>query len=68
MNGKTKSKAFLKELNDLLKKFNAELEIEDKSCSTQWGSSDVIVVDFNFDADLEDQAPQLNLGRCFSGD
>ena len=62
-----KDKQFHKELKELLKKFDAEISIED--FGTGWSEDNKIVVDFNWDVEKEDKAtPQLILGTWENGD
>jgi hypothetical protein len=66
MIGKEKQEQFLKELNLLLVKYNAELYIEDFGDYLQdWK----MFVDFNFDETLEDGeiVPQLIIGSFLDG-
>jgi hypothetical protein len=63
-----KQQAFKKELQDLLKKFDASMEIE--GFGSDYIEDDKIVVDFNFDEQMFNEhgtgcAPQLVLGRFF---
>jgi hypothetical protein len=64
-----KQQQFEKELKELLKKFDASMEIED--LSIDYGFEDnKIVVDFNFDEKMFEEhgtgiAPQLVIGRFF---
>lgn len=59
-----KDKQFHKELKELLKKFDAEIMIEEFGTG-----NNIIVVDFNWDIDKEDKAtPQLRLGTWENGD
>jgi hypothetical protein len=67
MTAKEKQEQFIKELNELLRKYNAELCIEDfgHDYSQDWK----IVVDFQFDESLEDTGivPQLKIGSFLDG-
>jgi len=63
-----KDKQFHKELKALLKKFDAEIMIEDVSVGG-WYEDNKIVVNFNWDVDKEDKAtPELVLGTWENGD
>ena len=63
-----KDKQFHKELKELLKKFDAEIMIEDISTGG-WHEDNVMVVDFKWDIDKEDKStPQLVLGTWENGD
>lgn len=63
----TKDKQFHKELKELLKKFDAEISIEDFS-TAGWYEDNKMVVDFNWDIDKEDKAtPQLVIGTWENG-
>lgn len=63
-----KQQQFEKELKELLKKFNASMEIED--FGRNYFEDNKIVVDFNFDEKMFEEhgtgiAPQLVIGRFF---
>ena len=63
-----KDKQFHKELKALLKKFDAEIMIEDVSVGG-WYEDNKIIVNFNWDVDKEDKAtPELVLGTWENGD
>ena len=63
-----KQEQFHKELKELLKKFNAEIVIEDFSYNA-WCEDNKIVVDFYWDSENEDEpTPQLVLGIYEDGD
>jgi hypothetical protein len=62
-----KDTQFHKELKELLKKFDAEIMIED--FGTGWSEDNKIVVDFNWKPDIEEEStPQLVLGTWENGD
>tara|TARA_R110001632_G_scaffold211185_1_gene336566 strand:- start:734 stop:931 length:198 start_codon:yes stop_codon:yes gene_type:complete len=62
-----KDTQFHKELKELLKKFDAEIMIED--FGRGWGEDNNIVVDFNWDIDKEKEStPQLVIGTWENGD
>ena len=62
-----KDKQFHKELKELLKKFDAEIMIED--FGTGWSEDNKIVVGFNWDVDKEKEStPKLVLGAWENGD
>ena len=62
-----KDTQFHKELKELLKKFDAEIVIED--FGRGWSEDNKIVVDFNWKPDIEEEStPQLVLGTWENGD
>lgn len=68
---KEKQESFIKELKELLNKYNAELNVED--FGVNWVNDDKIVVDFNYDEELFFKSntgviPQIVLGYSFSSD
>lgn len=64
----TKDKQFHKELKELLKKFDAEISIEDISTGG-WYEDNRIVVNFNWDLKKEDKDTlQLIIGTWENGD
>ncbi len=64
----TKDRQFHKELKELLKKFDAEICIEDISTGG-WYEDNKIVVNFNWDVKKEDKdTPQLIIGTWENGD
>ena len=63
-----KQEQFHKELKDLLKKFNAEMMLEDFS-KNYWHEELKIVVNFYWDSKKEDEpTPQLVIGTYEDGD
>lgn len=69
-NGNDKRELFLKELKELLVKFDAEISIED--FGTAYSINDKIVVDFNWDEELYEKTnsgiiEQLILGTHVFG-
>ncbi len=62
----TKDLQFYKELKELLKKYDAEIAIED--FGSGWSKDNKIVVDFNWKPDIEkDSTDQLVIGTWEDG-
>lgn len=68
MNGEDRREAFLKELKDLLIKFDAEICLEDVDDPVNpWSNEHTIVVDFNWREDDKEPTPSLEIGAYENG-
>jgi hypothetical protein len=67
MTAKEKQEQFLKEIKDVLKKYNAEISLEDFGYG--YSQDFKIVIDFDFDDSLEDTGivPQIKIGSFLDG-